>query len=184
MSTAAANPYAAPTARVEDVSVNSEAEAIRRAHINHEASIRSAGLLYYLNGGLTLVGAASIAVGGLSDLREAVPAAMLGVLAVGLAFVGWGVRKLRAWARTIGCVLSGIGLIGFPIGTLVNGYILYLLLSKKGRTIFSPAYKDVIAATPDIKYRTSIVVWVALGLAAALLVAAVAAPMLAPFLAR
>jgi hypothetical protein len=73
-------------------------------------------------------------------------------------------------------VLSALGLLGFPIGTLVNAYILYLYLSKKGRTIFAPEYKDVIAATPHVKYRTSIVVWVFLALVVGLVVLAVAMP--------
>jgi hypothetical protein len=47
-------------------------------------------------------------------------------------------------------VLSGIGLLGFPIGTLINGYILYLFLSKKGRTVFAPEYQEVIEATPHV----------------------------------
>jgi hypothetical protein len=43
----ATSPYAPPTARVDDVSesANPEAEAIRRAHIKHEASIRSVALV-------------------------------------------------------------------------------------------------------------------------------------------
>jgi hypothetical protein len=41
----AANPYAAPTARVEDVPANAEAEAIRKAHISTEASVKAVGLL-------------------------------------------------------------------------------------------------------------------------------------------
>ena len=184
MSNAAANPYAPPAARVEDVSLNSEAEAIRRTHINHEAAVKSAGLLYYLNGALTLVGLASVAVSGVRGPGELAAAALLVAMALGLGLVGWGVRKLRPWARALGCLLSGIGLFGFPVGTLINGYILYLLLSRKGRTIFSPAYQDVIAATPHIKYRTSIVVWIFLALAVFLLVAAVVAPFLASFVGR
>jgi hypothetical protein len=83
---------------------------------------------------------------------------------------GWGVRSFRRWGRVVGCVLSGIGLLGFPIGTLINAYILYLFLSKKGRTVFSPEYQDVIAATPHVKYRTSIIVWILLALVGALVV--------------
>jgi hypothetical protein len=60
--------------------------------------------------------------------------------------------------------MSAIGLIGFPIGTIINGYILYLLVSKKGSTIFSPEYKEIIALTPGVKYKTSVVVWVVLGI--------------------
>ena len=55
MSNTAFNPYAAPSAPVEDVSANAEAEAIRKAHINHEASVKAVGILYYLGGiGVTI----------------------------------------------------------------------------------------------------------------------------------
>jgi hypothetical protein len=57
-----------------------------------------------------------------------------------------------------------LGLIGFPIGTLISVYFLYLLLSQKGAYVFSPEYAQVIAATPHIQYKTSIVVWIFLGL--------------------
>ena len=48
------------------------------------------------------------------------------------------------------------GSSGFPIGTLINGYVLYLLLSQKGRTIFTDAYRRVVTETPHVKYRTPI----------------------------
>ena len=170
------NPYAPPTAPVEDVSANSEAEAIRRAHINHEASVKSVGILYYLGGvALTIAGIVSLAA-----VREGSGDPLMALLFLGLGAVelvaGWGVRALRRWGQVVGCVPSVIGLLGFPIGTLISLYILYLLLSKKGRTIFSPAYQDVIAATPHVKYRTSIVVWIFLALLVALLVAAIGIP--------
>ena len=159
----AANPYAPPAARVDDAPANSEAEAIRRAHINHEASIKAVGLLYYLGGvAVTIAGVASLAGAG-----RAYGAGMAaGLVAVGAAqfFAGYGVRALRPWGRIVGTILSVIGLVGFPVGTLVNLYILYLYFSKKGRTVFSPDYQDVIAATPHVKYKTSIVVWIVLAL--------------------
>jgi len=175
MSNSAFNPYAAPAAPVEDVSANAEAEAIRKAHISHEASIKAVGLLYYLGGiGVTLAALAGLA--GAKDASVAVTLLLIG-LGVGQFFAGWGVRALRPWGRIVGCILSAIGLIGFPIGTLINGYILYLFLSKKGRTIFAPEYQDVIAATPHVKYRTSIIVWIFLALVVLLLAVAVLVPM-------
>ena len=172
---ASANPYAAPTARVDDVPASPEAEAIRRAHISHEASIKAVGILYYLGGAVsTLAGVAALF--GASSGADAAIMLLLLALGVGSLFAGWGVRALRPWARIVGCVLSAIGLLGFPIGTLINGYVLYLFLSKKGRTIFAPDYKDVIAATPHVKYRTSIVVWIFLVLLIGLIVVAVLAP--------
>ena len=170
------NPYAAPTAPVEDVSANAEAEAIRKAHINHEASFKAVGILYYLGG----VGVTLAAISGLMAAKGAADVGlMVGLLAVGIGqfFAGYGVRALRPWGRIVGCVLSALGLLGFPIGTLINAYILYLYLSKKGRTIFAPEYQDVIAATPHVKYKTSIVVWIFLALIVALIAVALLAPM-------
>ena len=168
----AVNPYAAPTARVDDVGANPEAEAIRRAHINHEASIKAVGVLYYLGGVLITIVAVATLIGASKEPSGADVAIMLLLVAVGAAqlVAGWGVRAFRRWGRIVGCVLSAIGLIGFPIGTLINGYILYLFLSKKGRTIFSPDYQDVIAATPHVKHKTSIIVWIFLALIVALIV--------------
>jgi hypothetical protein len=160
----AVNPYAAPAAPVDDLPVNPEAEAIRRAHINHEASIKAVGFLYYLGGVLLTVGGVASLPGVQGGVSRPAIALLLIIVGIGQLFAGWGVRALRSWARIVGCVLSGIGLLAFPIGTLINAYILYLFLSKKGRTIFSSGYQDVITATPHVKYRTSIVVWIFLAL--------------------
>jgi hypothetical protein len=175
MSTNTFNPYAAPAATVADVGANAEAEAIRRAHITHEASIKAVGFLYYLGGvGVTLVAAASLL--GAKDASVMLTFVLI-AFGVGQFFAGWAVRALRPWGRIVGCVLSGLGLLAFPIGTVINAYILYLFLSKKGRTIFAPEYQAVIAATPEVRYRTSIVVWIFL----ALLVALIAFGMLGSF---
>ena len=165
----AVNPYAAPAARVDDIGVNPEAEAVRREHINHEASIKAVGVLYYLGGLLLTIGAFT-GMAGAPNAGGALVIALVGALGLAQFFAGWGVRAFRPWGRILGCILSGIGLLGFPIGTLINGYILYLFLSKKGRTIFSPEYQDVIAATPHVKYKTSIIVWIFLALILALVV--------------
>ena len=165
---AAANPYAPPRAHVDDVAqANSEAEEIRQEHIKHEASIRSIGILYYLSGGMLTVLAVVLAAGLFASKSDPL---MVGltllylVLGALMLFVARGVRKLRSWARTTTIVLAAIGLLGFPVGTLINGYILYLMLSAKGKRIFEDDYKDIIAATPHVKYRTSIIVWIVLGI--------------------
>jgi len=177
MSNTAFNPYAAPAAPVEDVSANAEAEAIRKEHISHEASIKAVGLLYYLGAiGVTLVGAAGLVAGRGAGTSVGISLLLVG-LGVGYVFAGWGVRALRPWGRIVGIALACFGLLGFPVGTVINGYILYLFLSKKGRTIYSPEYLDVIAATPHVKYRTSIIVWIFLALVVLLVAAAFLAPM-------
>ncbi|MBL9172262.1 MAG: DUF4339 domain-containing protein [Verrucomicrobiales bacterium] len=154
-----------------------ESEAIRRAHLNHEASIKSWGVLQVLGGSLvTLVGlgmAVAMISGGLIGAAESL--VVLGLLAYGgfLLWLGFGLRRLRNGARIGSAILAGIGLLGFPFGTLINGYVLYLLLSQKGRTIFSDAYRRVVAETPHIKYRTPVWLWILVGLVLLALVAAI-----------
>ena len=180
------NPYAPPEARVDDVSdAPAGAEAVRREYIKHEAAVRSIGVLYYFGGVATMfVSIALLAAiaSGASNLNS-VFIIVMAIVYLGLGalsfFVGRGIRQLASWARTTVTVLSVIGLLGFPIGTLINGYILYLLHCAKGKRIFEPDYAAIVAATPFVKYRTSIVVWILLGLVvltiAAVLIAQVGA---------
>ena len=154
----------------EGAPTNLESERIRREHISHEASIKSVGVLYLLGAILLLpIGLLSF-VTGVAGLNQSVwgLSVLLAVMMLGLGlfqlFTGLGLRKLKRPARIAAAVISGIGLIGFPIGTLINGYILYLLFSKKGTTIFSESYQQIVAETPHIKYKTSVVIWVIVGL--------------------
>lgn len=160
-----------------------DSEAIRREHIKHEASVRSVGSLYLLGSILlTLIG-----VGGLltafgdsgETTTEGLPAvaSVLFLLFAALQFqVGRWLRALNPKAKIPATILAIIGLLGFPIGTLINAYILYLLNSKKGVTVFSAEYAAVRAATPHIQYKTSVIVWIFLGLLIALLAAALIIP--------
>lgn len=177
----AVNPYAPPTAHVADISgADSEAEAIRLEHVKHESSIKSVGTLYYIGGVATAIAMLSFLFAGV--FQQGMASLMLlvvyGVLAIVSFVAGYGVRRLAPWARIVTIVLACIGLLGFPVGTIINGYILYLVLSAKGKRIFAPDYADIIAATPQIKYRTSLVVWVLLGIILLGIVAAIAIPML------
>lgn len=68
-----------------------------------------------------------------------------------------------------------IGLSSIPVGTLINGYILFLIFGKKGKLVFSERYQEIIAATPHIKHRTSKAVWIVLGIVLAVIVLGIAA---------
>src|SRR5262245_48831376 len=141
------NPYAPPKAHVEDVSgATPDLERVRLEHIKHEGSVRAIGTLYYLGGALMLLsGTAMITVVDPTEpmLRSlGVFYLVLGSVSV---VVAWGLRRLRRWAGGASIVLSALTLFGFPIGTLLGGYFLYLLLSTKGRRIFAPDYLDIIA---------------------------------------
>ncbi|MEM8954609.1 MAG: hypothetical protein AAGD22_10700 [Verrucomicrobiota bacterium] len=161
------SPYRPPTSQEVSAVADSapEADQIRQEHIKHEASVRSIGLLYWLGGAI-------VVVAGLVGLFDSEDEPVLGM---GIALVllllgglqlwtGTALRKLRKWAKIPVGIISGIGLIGFPLGTIINAYILYLVFCKKGGMVLSDGYKDVIAETPHIKYKTSVIMWILLGI--------------------
>ncbi|MFN9721345.1 MAG: hypothetical protein ACK58L_21815 [Planctomycetota bacterium] len=161
------NPFAAPSSLDVATSVPGQGgpEEIRRELLNHEASIQSIGLLYLLGSVLLIIiGIVSVATAPMprAQARSWEIGAIAGVLIVmfGLlqAFVGIGLRQLRGWTRIPVGIVSGIGLLGFPVGTFINGYILYLMFSQKGSRVLSPEYQEIIRQTPHIRYRTPLLV--------------------------
>ena len=156
-----------------------DAEAIRREHIYTESTVQTIGALYYLTGTFLTLGGL---IQGLNLFMGPVPTsnlfkdamlfAFLTVFGVCVFALGREARKFNSPAR-IGIVLiSVLGLFAIPVGTLINGYILCTVGGKKGRMVFSPEYKMVMATTPRPKVKTSPAVWVVLGIA--LLIIAVA----------
>ena len=202
------NPFQAPRAAIGagpvDLGMNTDAELIRRAHLSHEASVKSIGSLYYLGAiitGLAVVSTILQLTGTVGNARND-PAAMLGAV-VGTVFssvmvalsvaLGYGLSKLLTWARWTAVVLNGLGVLYFlGVGAfilltmptqiampalvflgvvfLITGYVLYLLLSGKSGVVFSPGYKEVIAKTPHIKQKMSLILKFFLGLLVAMLV--------------
>lgn len=161
------NPYQAPA--VAEVAAESDAESTRRKYLNHEASVKGVGSLYLLGGVLGAIGLLALFVGvafggAMVGGQEVVVLLLFGGIGVMQIIAGLGLRKFTNTGRILGSVIAGISLIAFPIGTLIGAYILYLLLGAKGKVVFSPEYQAVIAQTPHIRYRTSKVVWILLGL--------------------
>lgn len=149
----------------------------RKMYLSHEASIQGIGMLYLLGAaflGLAILLMLGGILTGQAGGQEAVVTGVLCLVYLGLLWlqiwVGRGLRSLNPKVRTPAIVLSVIGLLGFPIGTIVSAYVLYLLASKKGEFVFSAEYARVREATPEIKYRTSWIVWVFLILLVALIV--------------
>jgi hypothetical protein len=173
------NPYQAPM--VADVAApETEAEVIRRAHLSHEASVKGVGTLYVIGGLFGMLALAGLAIpavegSGAMGMQEMIVFLVVGILGVVQFIGGLGLRKLTNTGRVIGAIVAAIGLIGFPLGTIISGYILYLLLGAKGKMVFSPEYRDIIARTPHIRYRTSKWVWFILLLFVVLIVAGVVA---------
>jgi hypothetical protein len=176
------NPYQAPTAEIAEVipGVSPDAVQIRQEHIGHEASIRSIGILYYL-GAILMILAGGISGFAFSQEYGDVSAVMT-VFLIGFGvlylWMGSALRALSSKVRHVAGVFAGLGLLGFPVGTLINGYILYLLYSKKGKMVFSEEYQAIRLATPHVKYKTSVVVWVLLIIILLLLAAAILGPII------
>ena len=169
------DPYASPqTVETAAAPEPDSPEAIRKKHLNHEASVKSIGLLYMLGGILLLLSTAGtlapLVVNGSATWQQIALPAGIAVLSLGYLVCGFGIRGLKPWTKIPVSFLAAIGLLGFPIGTLISAYILYLILSKKGAMVLSPAYKEIIRATPHIRYRTSIWIWILLALFIALLI--------------
>lgn len=173
------NPFAAPlteTTREDDVAtVGGDQESLRRMHLKHEASLRSIGTLFLIFavfwGFAAFVYVLIITEALPAEADEPISAAGLGfaiaitaALSACLGIAGYYLRKLTPGVRPWAIVLSLVGLIFVPIGTIISLYSLYLLISRKGTFILSEEYQHIRAATPHIKYKTSIVVWILLAL--------------------
>jgi hypothetical protein len=176
------NPYQPPAAEIAEVlpGVSTEAVQIRHEHIGHEASIRSIGVLYYLGAIMLILGGGInlLALSAEFGVVNVVVAVLFIVFGFLYLWMGSALRALSSKVRHVAGVFAGLGLFVFPIGTLINGYILYLLYSKKGKMVFSEEYQAIRLATPGIKYRTSVVVWVLLILLILFIAAAILLPMM------
>lgn len=173
---ATANPYAAPQALVYDVDPGqSHAETVRRAHVRHEVQIKSVGSLYYLSASIMVIASIGLllapATGGSQFPTFGVGLLYL-VIGLAIGFLAHGFRRLRSWVRIPGGILSGIGLLAIPVGTLIHGWILYAMFSEKGRTILDPSYDAIVRATPHIRYQRTLGDKIALGIVIAMLAGA------------
>lgn len=175
------NPYA-PTSHVAEAPVvvaPDDVVAYRKKYLNHEASVKSIGALYMLGAILMVPTGLGLAVWAIVSEDSTGPSTTeaisgLFVLAYGVfqGFVAFGLRRLQNWGRIATAVISVIGLLGGLVsvwfGALISAYILYLVLSEKGQIVFSENYKRIIEQTPHIQYKTSIIVWIFVGLLFAL----------------
>lgn len=175
------NPYAPPTAALVDgeLGTQSDDEELRRAHVRHERQLKAVGVLYLFGGALMALASiplmfASADLDGGEEGWALGLAALYAGMGIGSLVVGVGFLRLRPWVRVPGAVLSTLGLLAVPIGTLINGWILYLMFCARGRTVLGPDYARVIAATPHVRYRRTLGDKIALGLLLLLLLGTIA----------
>ena len=94
-------------------------------------------------------GAAGI-VGASGDPQASIAVPIIGLTGMALVtflllmslpsvITGIGLLRLRPWARIAGIVLSIIGLMMIPFGTIVGVYGLWVLFSKDTERLFTPS---------------------------------------------
>jgi hypothetical protein len=119
--------------------------------------VKILGWIHLVSGGIGLVVgmglAATMGFAGLlsGDAEATATLGIIGVFLVGLMAVlslpallcGWGLLKLRPWSRILGIVLSAIQLPGFPVGTLVGAYGLWVLLNDESRLLLESGGRGV-----------------------------------------
>ena len=92
------------------------------------------------------VAASSVGMSGDPDAAAALP--IIGLVGNGFVIfllvvsvpglvLGWGLLKVKPWARILGIVLCAINLINIPFGTILGAYGLWVLLHKDTERIFS-----------------------------------------------
>ncbi len=169
------NPYAAPQSQVLQNTPQEEVE--RMQHINTEATIKSVGMLYYLaTFGLLAAGAVTLMEGKpTEDIPPQLLGAILILMALAYGVTAYGLRRLKGWARIPTIIFSCIGLLGFPVGTLINAYILVKVMGQQGKFVMTPEYHRIIAVTPHVKRKSSIVALVLLALLLIVLIGVIAA---------
>jgi hypothetical protein len=99
---------------------------------------------------MTVFGVAAGAVGASGDPDARIALPIIGAVGTTLVIVtlvlsipgliaGFGLLKLKTWARILGIVLCALHLINVPIGTIFGIYGLWVLLNKETERIFRSA---------------------------------------------
>ena len=119
--------------------------------------IKVIAVLFFIFGALALMGVffASLAFSVLAGLAGAsgdegapVGAAILGLTGVAMSMVflafaipafiaGYGLLKMRSWARILAIILAAISLTKIPFGTIFGIYALVILFNKETERLFA-----------------------------------------------
>lgn len=148
-------------------------------------------VFHFIGGGLLLLIAIAIGVAAAGEsqpLPLAIVSGLFALFAVLHLFCGFGLMKLKPWGRLLQIGLSVVGLLGFPLGTLISILILVymfrpgiaLLFSGRSPETFTPAESQAVHAQASGESAVTVAVVVVAGLlvfiALAGIVAAIAVP--------
>ncbi len=90
---------------------------------------------------------AALVVSILSVLAVAI-AGLIALLSLPCLIVGYGLLRLRGWARVLGIVLSILHLLEIPFGTALGVYGLVVLLNERTGRLFDPAGAGALPSRP------------------------------------
>ena len=122
-------------------------------HVKVLGALQIALGAFGLMGALVLVfvfGGAAGLVGASGDPEASIAVPIIGLTGMALVtfllvtslpsvIIGIGLLRLRPWARIAGIVISIIGLMMIPFGTIVGLYGLWVLFSKDTERLFTPS---------------------------------------------
>lgn len=157
--------------------------ATRLRHLDDEALVRSVSLFLWMAAAVALVAGpptlwwstrASSPVGAFRSWTFGAAAIASSGLFAALAP---NLARLRSWARVVALLTtvlavavvasmvpeavrsgSAAGTFGLILGLVPLGLVFYVLGSSDGAFLFSEAYREAVAATPDVRPRTSVLV--------------------------
>jgi hypothetical protein len=148
---ATTDPYAVPTARVDDVfAVDTRAD--RAEHLELEAGLRGVGVLCLVYGGFFAVmgGSMAFAYDGAPLSLRGIGVALFALGLLGLASA-WGYAFLRPWVRNTAMALAPLVLLtSYGMTLPLVAYAAWITWSEKGRRVLSPDYAAVRAQAPQL----------------------------------
>lgn len=127
-----------------------------------ESHIKLLGILHIIASALTLLGGliTLVVLGGIGGIAamagadsgdgDMAAAGVLTIIGIGIFVIllvvslpgvicGWGILRFRPWAKTMGIVISAFDLLGFPFGTALGIYGLWVLTHAQTDPFFRRA---------------------------------------------
>jgi hypothetical protein len=65
-------------------------------------------------------------------------AALMALLALPGIAAGYGLLKRRQWGRVLAIIVTALGLLNFPVGTIIGIYALWILFQQAANDYFAP----------------------------------------------
>jgi len=126
--------------------------AHRAVYIGRETAIRALGSVLIMIG-LCFVGSSLFEMHTAEPFQEGyyiIVVFIRVILGLVLIVVGIGLDSLKTWGRIVAGILSGLGLMVFPGGTVFSAFVLFLLCGERARFVFSQGFREIIAQTQSV----------------------------------